>query len=414
MFLSRPGFRALVISAIVVKAILATATPLGSDFVEYMILVLHIGDKTLAWSPWILLANGIFQLWSQLPIDHGGNIYAAITAAPTSLLPSHYILTAMVKAPILLSDALSGFFVYKIGKSMGDTSLARKASLIWFLNPFVTFLGEMWGSIDLILVCLTLLSVYLVLAEKRIAAAIPIAFATAIRLSPIFAWVGILVWSIRNPSAHRGMFSLALAAPIGMLGYIFWLTQGQLSSMMGILPATTTMYTPVTQAFYQYTDPTLFGASVVEGFAVLAVLGGGLLALETWSMGRWDLINLNSTELLFLLGFAVLPPTSFLWVFPYLALWHARNSRKTIYLVLLFIAIAASLLVFSFADITSNGLSFLFMPMQIVPYGRQLVALVRSASWLAPFFLLIRSIVAGFILAYGLVIFWKALVERSE
>jgi hypothetical protein len=398
---------AIVVAATILKLILASLTPLGSDYAS-TVLMASSGNLDLSWSPWILLVRSIYLFWAWLPVHQG---IPAVSS--TSLSSDAYLLSAMIKTPIIASDLLTAWLVYRLGGTLGSSGrVARWATVIWLANPLVTFLGEMWGGLDLVLVFFTVLCVALVLSGRHVVAAVPLAFATALRLSPIVAWLGVVIWVIRKPKNIIGTITLIISGPVGVLGYLFWVTRGQLSVFLDLGPLLST-YSPVTQPFYQYTSTDVFGSSPVFGFAVASVLIASFLALEMWRMSKWSLIGLIAMEFLLLFGFAVWPPTAFLWVMPYLALWHAHNRGKLSYwLVVFFAAVAVSILVFSGTDITAN-LSFLFIPLGIVPFGKELVAGIQSSIILMPSMWLLRSIIVGFLLAYALLLFWKGLGERS-
>jgi hypothetical protein len=319
----------------------------------------------------------------------------------------------MVKAPIIIADLLTALLTGRLSRTLGSSDkVAKSVALFWLANPFVTFLGEMWGSLDVILVFLTVLCVALVLSGRQVAAALPLAVATALRLSPIVAWLGIVIWVVRNSKSYVSTTAIILSGPVGVLGYLFWIGRGQLSTVLDLGPLLST-YSPVTQPLYQYVSNELFSYSPVGGFAVASVLIASFLALEMWRMKGWSLISLLAMEFLLLYGFAIWPPTAFLWVMPYLALWHTRNRGKLPYLALLFAAFAVSILIFNSAEITSNRQSFLFIPLTLLPLARQLLAGIESTSILIPISFLIRSLIVGIIVAYACMIFWKELLKPN-
>jgi hypothetical protein len=416
----RPTRFTLILSIIfLAKILLATITVLGFDYMQYVVAAVS-SYHDVSWSPWILLVRTIYQLWLTIPIAHG-DVVTALTLKPNLLASGDYLLAALIKTPLIISDFLTGLVIYKLTKRLrGSDSLARKASLLWFANPFVTLLAEMWGSIDIILVFLTLASVALTLCGRRIAAALPLACAIALRLSPIVAWLGILVWAIRNPREYKGILCLGLAGPIGIAGYLIWLSQGSVSAILDMQlwtilgfvahPPISLDYNPVTQAYYPYAALQTFG---YVGLSLIAVLALYLLALETWPMGKWSLVSLISAGLLVTYGLAVWPATALLWILPYLTLWHVRNPGKKAYFTLFSISVAASLLLFNSREITSNGLSFLFVPREIIPSGIQLVSAIQSATTLLPMFQEIRSLIVGFTLAYATMIYLRGLVDTS-
>ena len=395
--------------AVALKVVLAALTPLGFDFIDSLHLATS-GNSDLASSPWILFVRGVYLFWLWLPIQHS---YVRMTAS-TLISSSYCLLTVMVKAPIVICDLLTALTIYRLSSSLRADGhrIAKYATTLWLANPYVTFLGEMWGSIDVILVFLTILCVALVISSRRIAASFPLALAIATRLSPIVAWLGILVWVLRKPRrSYKETLALGLAGPVGVLGYLFWLTRGQLGKVLDMSSLLST-YSSVTQPFYQYTSLEVFSYSRVFGFAVASVLFAALLAWETWPLTKSNVIGLLAVEFLLVYSFAVWAPTAFLWVMPYLALWHAQKRGRSFYLLSFLAAISVSVLVFNSGEITSNG-SFLFIPRGIVPFGEQLASIIRATIVLSPILPLIRSLIVGFMIVYAVIIFHSALVSRT-
>lgn len=111
------SFMAVVTSIILFKLLLATLTPLGYDYVLYMSAILE-NVNFGAWSPWMLMTRSVYGFWLSLPIDHG-NLLRAMHLDPTLLLPSHYLLAALVKTPLLVSDIASTFLIYKLATRLG-------------------------------------------------------------------------------------------------------------------------------------------------------------------------------------------------------------------------------------------------------------------------------------------------------
>ena len=401
-------FRTLAACIISFKTILAIITPLGYDFVLYMSAVIS-ADRALSWSPWIIFARSVYAFWLWLPIDHGDTL-RAIAAVPDKLLSGHFLLTALVKSPLILSDIAIALMIYKLAVASSDSiPLARKATLLWLVNPFTTLLGEMWGGVDILIVALTLASIALCIRGKRVVASATLGSAIALRLSPIIVWPAIAIWSLRNKSNSKDMLALGLAGMLGTVGYFYWLSQS--NAQTNFFWQAFQIYTPVTQNFSPYVIEELYS---FLSLAVLATLGVYFLALETWRMDAWDLVSLFSAGLLSLYSMATWNPTAFLWVMPYVALWHSRHPGKYPYLLIFFALLAFSLFTFYNSELSSGGLSFLFIPLKFVPYGLQLVMALQSGNILRQFFLdvQIRSVLAGFTLAYAFLIAWRTSIGR--
>lgn len=150
----------LVVGSItLLKFLLAAATPLGFDYVLYMLDVVTWAPA-VSYSPWIILVRGIYSFWLWLPVQHG-DLLAAMKAPAEflviadlhRLVPSFYLLSALVKTPLVLSDLSLAVVIWRLTLILTDSRVAaRSAAVLWLSNPLVSFFVEMWGSIDVILV----------------------------------------------------------------------------------------------------------------------------------------------------------------------------------------------------------------------------------------------------------------------
>jgi hypothetical protein len=408
---------ALVASIMLLKFLLAALTPLGYDFVLYM-AVISRNENFGAWSPWMIMAHYVYWFWLSLPIDHG-NLLRAILLDPTQLLPSHYLLAALVKTPLLVSDMTATFLIYKLAtKLSGSDTVARRATILWLANPFTTLFVEMWGSIDIIPVTLGLASIMFMIQGHVHRSAAAIAAGIALKISPIITWLALISWvhGRKLPkTVITDVFSLAVASVLGVTGYFYWLSQGRLLNLtvqdfLGLLESFyASSYTPVTQTFaenFPFPDAYLWTT-------VMILIAFYMLAAEIWPRMNSALISLALSGVLLMYALTDLFPPAFLWAIPLVALWHSKNG-KLAYPVVFYALLAIFLQTFYYAELTSTGLSFLFIPRNIIPMGNQLVAAAESLFLRQYFSLEIRSALSGAAFAYATCVAWTSLRKDRD
>lgn len=411
------GFTVSVASIILFKLILAALTPLGYDYVLYMSAMLE-NVNFGSWSPWMFMTRSVYGLWLSLPIDHG-NLLRAMHLDPTLLLPSHYLLAALVKTPLLVSDLASTFLIYKLATRLGGAdTVARRATMLWLANPFTTLLVEMWGSIDIIPVTLGLVSIMFMIQGRVHRSAAAIAAGIALKISPIITWLALISWVLSRKLSKTVMtdaFSLAVASVLGVTGYFYWLSQGRLVNLtvqdfLSLFESFyASSYTPVTQTFaenFPFSDAYLWTT-------VMIVIAFYMLAAEIWPRANRALISLALSGVLLMYALTDLFPPAFLWAIPLVALWHSKNG-KLAYPVVFYVLLAIFLQTFYFAELTSTGLSFLFIPRTIIPMGNQLVAAAESLLLRQYLSLQIRSALSGVAFAYAACVAWTSLRKDRD
>ncbi|MEM2146849.1 MAG: hypothetical protein QW279_15910 [Candidatus Jordarchaeaceae archaeon] len=207
-----------ILSALVLKSIVATFTPLSSDFVD----IVYGATPTFPWSNvlnnsptqggwWFLILSGFYNLWLALPMSHPsilqifpGNYWNP--AVMRSLwgfasTPSSYLLVFMLKLPNIMADLIVGICVYVIiSKITASSQLASKMLLVWLFNPFSLLFAEMWGSLDIVVLAIMALSLVALFHEKPLISAFLLGLSIGIRSFPILFAPFIFIYIIKLPS----------------------------------------------------------------------------------------------------------------------------------------------------------------------------------------------------------------------
>jgi len=99
---------------------------------------------------------------------------------------SPYFYYFLIKLLPILADLATAYVIYLlIVNSRGSVEKAEKASLIFFLCPFVVFMSSVWGMFDSIPIFFTLLSLLLILSDKTRWSAISLGFGIYFKVMPI-------------------------------------------------------------------------------------------------------------------------------------------------------------------------------------------------------------------------------------
>ena len=411
-------FRLLVISIALLKFLLAAVTPLGFDYVLYMLDVVT-GAPAVSYSPWIILVRGIYSFWLWLPVQHG-NLLAVmkapaeflVIAYPHQLVPSFYLLSALVKTPLVLSDLSCAVLIWRLTLFLTDSRVAaRSAAVLWLSNPLVSFFVEMWGSIDVILITLSMVSIYLIVRERTKLSGVALACGIALRASPLISWLALLVWIVRKKDSRTNILLFVASAPLALLGYLFWISQGAaflgtLNFLQAIGPA---VYNPVEQSFLQYS---VTRSTFDIGFAVIAIVAYCLLAAHVWPTKNQAIVGLCLSVTLLVYAFAYWVPPAFLWAMPLIAIRDSAKTRAAryspVYYVILFVYVVTSYNLV----VTTSGSSLFFIPTSLVPDGNALsLALAQFFDILWPLRVQVLSVVAGFSFVYAISVLITTLRE---
>jgi len=101
----------------------------------------------------------------------------------------------VVKVPFLISDALVTLVLYKIVVMLTSKhSLALKAAILWFLNPYLIWISAGWGMWDSIVVLFCLLSLYFLVANRLVVSSVFLSLAVATKLIPAMFLLPIAVY----------------------------------------------------------------------------------------------------------------------------------------------------------------------------------------------------------------------------
>ncbi len=127
--------------------------------------------------------------------------------------PSAFVYYFILKQPMVFSDLLSAFLLYKLVSLKAEPSAARRAATFWIYFPFGIVISAVWGALDPLALMLILAAVYFLETHREFPAAGLLGLSIFLKLMPvIFLPVFLLVpsLSVRRKLSFTG---IALAIP---------------------------------------------------------------------------------------------------------------------------------------------------------------------------------------------------------
>ncbi len=231
----------------------------------------------------------------------------------------------VAKAPIIASDILGGYFIYKLVLRLrnGNEALAKRALALYVFNPLLILVTAIWGSFDSVAAFFTILSLYFLLCKgSTIKAGICLGVAIGVKLYPIFI-LPVLLIQIRAKKENAKLLISSLATP-GIASLPFFVTNPALFVMgltntYGLTGSFSIWSEFVTPLFDAFVGPAGFLIVLIVSTFLLLVGVGVLLMLI--NKLRTDL----TTGCLIVLSYLLLMTQMvhenyFVWVLPFLVL----------------------------------------------------------------------------------------------
>ena len=344
-------FLLLVVVLLMVKVILAAVTAPSMPVVYYL-EVQGYSRSSDAGNPWGRFNNATISLWYSIPIDHP-SLETFLTTKAIFLPFSLQLLLLLVKLPLIGADILIAYIMFRLGKLLWPmTTRPYTASLLWFANPYATFVTEMMGAVDVIPVACIMLALLLIVKKKHLLGVASLAVGIALKLFPIVTIPAIL-YSSRIAGCKRVKILIsALLAVLGVVAYVSW----------SQFPFSGAYYTQATTEFILGTQ-SLYGIAVTPDFIGLATFAAAisyLLAYEYRPQLFQQPLTITLFSLIAYLAFLDFQVEYILWIIPLFGFANLK-VKKTIPIFISILATAFTLGFFT-ADgfATSTGWSLLF------------------------------------------------------
>ena len=288
----------------------------------------HYGQVTV---PGVYAGLGLlllpsFWLWTRLPVAHPPVNQAHMlfsTSMPVLLL------SFLLKIPVFLADIGTGILVSTlVARATNSPSKGRTAFLLWYLNPFNIYWINVFGGMDIIPTFIFMAGVNLGSKEKWFGSGLSLAFASVLRIFPLFTFPFLLA-VFRDKWRRAFSFMIGFVVPLAIV-FGFALATGLVTS-------TWIIGTPSRQ--FWLLD--FFGYNLTNSYVKLTYV---VIALQLFITYRYwhkaELIPLATVSVLALLTAAQAYGGSghhFIWASPLLTTSVMMNPNEKLAYILTFV-----------------------------------------------------------------------------
>lgn len=91
-----------------------------------------------------------------------------------------------IKFPLIIGDLLAGMIIFLIVRDLYGETWAKRAFVLWFLNPLVILTGSMMGQFDVLPALMTLAALYFAIRQKYLFAGFALGVGTLLKVYPVF------------------------------------------------------------------------------------------------------------------------------------------------------------------------------------------------------------------------------------
>lgn len=371
--------------AVLLKFMLAFLSPLSSDFINitYGVTSAFPYSNVFATSPasggfWKPVMHVIYNLWVLLPVDHpelvtiypGSHSYPSVSTPIFYFLstPGSFLLVFLIKLFYIIFDVVTGFIVSRIVVlTSGSQKLGKASFVMWLINPYTSLIAEMWGSMDIVMVCFLVLSAYLFDKGRRDLSAIALGISIGTRLFPALILPVYLIHMRKTKSAtlqlHNSNVNLA-SIKFVMISLTTFFVSLIPNLLLGASRTGALKVVPDLDAmpdFFFFLGPIIevygfrIGITVVLFIVYLTVLSlpnyGRCLSFQESLLGAF----------LVLFAFSRWHPHFILWIIPFLIVDAYTSHRRNFFLLFMIITFTISITFFGFY-LSTWGNSFFFMP----------------------------------------------------
>jgi hypothetical protein len=340
--------------------------------------------------PWVLMTGPFYQAWLVLPLEHP-DLSTWIGGMRTPEF-SGYILTIMVKLPIIIADIFCALLVKEIASEFGGRRNGMFAATVWLLNPYVLLTGEMNGSIELIPVAVMLAGVMLLVKGRGAVGSVALGIGVALKLFPIFLTPALVIYYYRLKRTKE-LLEIVVASLVGFSIYVFWISAWGLqfaSSLLFYTPFTTTVSQLILTPY-----ASKIGLATISTLVFLFVLG------MYWAVKENNTFDVVCGLLLAYMAFVDWWPQYLLWLIPLLTVDAviSKGWGKRYLFFLLTSAFFFNLISFRFA----SEIDAFYIPAftnELIALSGVLRGIYQNAALNLAISPMLRSIFAGIAILY--------------
>jgi hypothetical protein len=148
-----------------------------------------------------------------------------------------------IKAPMIIADLLAGLFIYLIVLELSGEVWAKRAFILWTLNPLVILTGSVMGQFDVLPALMTLVALYFAIRERYLLVGLALGLGTLLKIYPAFLlifylfviialnWRRTMPWISRKGA--RQLLELVVGGAVSLLAVLpFFITSGGFTELI--------------------------------------------------------------------------------------------------------------------------------------------------------------------------------------
>lgn len=335
-------------AGLAIKLIVMAISPWGFDFTSTLKAV-NYGLKGAGFTaaPWVWLMSLFYRLWMKLPLDHSGVVETLVKGQVKPLGLEGSFLVFLLKLPLLAFDLACGVVLSFYARKLGSTSWLRSLA-IWVLNPYVTLVVEMGGSMDALPVTLMALTAFLYTAchvKRPMFGFASLLAGVAVKLYPVL--ISPVLFIFQGDWRRRG--ALILSSTLGAALYFYWVWR------MGVDPIYSLLnYSPFT---FHVSEFMLTPYDSRIGLATMSAFLYGVLIHRYWDRSEGKALPALMGFLLAYFAFLNWWPSYLLALIAFMTLHtYVSSESRRVYVILVTLAFLFELSAFNFGQ--PNSLFF--------------------------------------------------------
>lgn len=206
--------------SLLIQLVLAPYVGFWTDLQQYMswgvelwVHPLHVyaGVSTTAYPPLSIYLFGVTDATYGVLAHLLGLASLPTTYYPWTSLPAYAFMWLWLKLPMIASQTLAVWLVYKLARSFSSARLALLAATVYAFNPVTWLDGAVWGQLDAFPVAFLLLGMLLIQSKRPVWAGIVLGAMAMIKPQPVI-FVPVCVVYALALLGRRGAFRFVVAS----------------------------------------------------------------------------------------------------------------------------------------------------------------------------------------------------------
>ncbi len=259
------------------------------------------------------------------------------------LLKNLYFQVFLLKIPIIISDTIIAFIIYKWVFLYNEKD-AKKSLLIWYLNPISIFITSIWGMFDSLAVLFSFLAAYYLSRKEYGKASFLLGIGTAIKLFPAFFLPIVLLFAYYEDKWKIDRIIKKIIFPFSTIPIIVSIPF--LNNFYTYIKAMSMHFSQVGQFTYwallgRLINPSFFSIFTPIILIVIIFYAYRRFTKESIEMDK----NVNKLYMITLLAFFIISPKVnvqyVLWILPHIILLNYIEKKREYKSLLIWINIAS-------------------------------------------------------------------------